>query len=93
MVYKNSQTKWIISLCFFILCTLSLSMFHTRLSTILYIIFNSIFLIGCLFTLLKILKNIRKMIKEIRTNNLKLQTIFETTDIAIWYHNIKKMNC
>ncbi|WP_168714391.1 sensor domain-containing protein [Niallia nealsonii] len=90
MVYKNNETKWIIILCSFMFSTLVLNIFYKEINDTLYITLHALFLIGCLFSLLKILKNIEKMVKEIRTSNLKLQTIFETTDIAIWYHDMKK---
>ncbi|GKU83138.1 GGDEF and EAL domain-containing protein [Niallia sp. NCCP-28] len=90
MVYKNNETKWIIILCSFMLSTLVLNIFYKEINATFYIVLHAVFLIGCLFTLLKILQNIKKMVKEIRTSNLKLQNIFETTDIAIWYHDMKK---
>jgi len=90
MIYRTEEIKWIIVLCICILCTLSLSIFYTKLNDILYIILHAFFLIGCLFSILKILQNIGKMVQEIQMNNIKLQNIFETTDIAIWHHHLKK---
>ena len=89
MVYKNSQTKWIITLCLFVVLSMLVNIFYHYLNHTVFIILHTIFSLVTIFSLLVLLKNISIIILELRNSSMKLQTIFETMDMAIWYHDYK----
>ncbi|MFT8322234.1 MAG: EAL domain-containing protein [Bacillus sp. (in: firmicutes)] len=89
MILKNNETKWITALIFFVACTLLVDLFFHSLNDNLFILLHIIFSIGTTVALIILLKNISKMMKELKNSNMKLRTIFETMDIAIWYHDLK----
>ncbi|MED4040624.1 EAL domain-containing protein [Niallia taxi] len=89
MVYKNSQTKWIITLCLFVVLSMLVNIFYHYLHHTVFIILHTIISLATIFSLLVLLKNISIIILELRNSSMKLQTIFETMDMAIWYHDYK----
>ncbi|WP_193224494.1 GGDEF and EAL domain-containing protein [Bacillus sp. B1-b2] len=87
---KNSKAKWIITLCFFVICSFLVNLFHPDKSILL--ILHFMLDMAIIFTLIVIIKRIASMFSELSHSNKKLQSIFEATDIAIWFHDLRSNN-
>lgn len=89
MIYKNSQTKWIITLCLCVVLSMLVNIFYHFLNHVAFIFLHSLFSVVSIFSLMVLLKNITALILELKNSSTKLQTIFETMDMAIWFHDYK----
>lgn len=92
MIYQNKETKWIIVLSFFVISNLIINLLYQKMGISWFIVLHGMFSLGSIIALLFLLKNISKLVHELKASNMKLQTIFETMDIAIWYHDIQSNN-
>jgi len=84
---KNNLAKWIIALCFFVVTSLVLNIFHPIKP--IFIFFHIVITFSSIISIVVIIKKITNIIRELSHSNMKLQSIFETTDIAIWYLDLK----
>lgn len=89
MDYKHSETKWIIAIGFFVLFSVILNVFVTSINIGLFILLQLIITIGLLYVFYQLIKKITYVLGEYAQTNKKLQSIFETLDIAIWFHDLK----
>ncbi|MEK4667698.1 EAL domain-containing protein [Niallia sp. FSL R7-0271] len=89
MIYKNSQTKWIITLCLCVVLSMLVNIFYHFLNHVVFILLHLLFSLISIFSLMVLLKNISALIMELKNSSTKLQTIFETMDMAIWFHDYK----
>ncbi|WP_445486946.1 sensor domain-containing protein [Niallia sp. 03133] len=86
---KSKDTKWIILLFFFVPSTLILDVVFHYLNNFLSVLLHITFSIGSVFVFMLLFRNISKIMKELKNSHIKLQTIFETMDIAIWHHDLR----
>ncbi len=89
MNYKHSETKWIVAIGFFVLFSVILNVFVTSINKGLFILLQLIITSGLLYVFYQLIKKITYVIGEYAQSNKKLQSIFETLDIAIWFHDLK----
>ena len=89
MDYKHSETKWIVAICFFVLFSVILNIFVTSINKGLFILLQLIITSGLLYVFYHLIKKITYVLGEFAQSNKKLQSIFETLDIAIWFHDLK----
>ncbi|WP_400241452.1 EAL domain-containing protein [Niallia sp. JL1B1071] len=89
MDYKHSETKWIVAIGFFVLFSVMLNVFVTGINKGLFILLQLIITSGLLYVFYQLIKKITYVLGEYAQSNKKLQSIFETLDIAIWFHDLK----
>lgn len=89
MDYKHSETKWIVAIGFFVLFSVILNVFVTDINKGLFILLQLIITSGLLYVFYQLIKKITYVLGEYAQSSKKLQSIFETLDIAIWFHDLK----
>ncbi|HEO8419096.1 sensor domain-containing protein [Niallia sp. FSL W8-0635] len=89
MDYKHSETKWIVAIGFFVLFSVILNVFVTDINKGLFILLQLIITSGLLYVFYQLIEKITYVLGEYAQSSKKLQSIFETLDIAIWFHDLK----
>lgn len=89
MNYKHSETKWIVAIGFFVLFSVILNVFVTDINKGLFILLQLIITSGLLYVFYQLIEKITYVLGEYAQSSKKLQSIFETLDIAIWFHDLK----
>ncbi|MCM3362212.1 sensor domain-containing protein [Niallia sp. MER TA 168] len=89
MDYKHSELKWIIAIGVFVLFSVILNVFVTSINRVIFILLQLIITAGLLYVFYQLIKKITYVLGEYAQTNKKLQSIFETLDIAIWFHDLK----
>lgn len=89
MDYKHSETKWTVAIAFLVLFSMIINIFITKINIILFILLQFIITNGLLYVFYQLIKKIKYVLGEYAQSNKKLQSIFDTLDIAIWFHDLK----
>ncbi|WP_312095805.1 diguanylate cyclase domain-containing protein, partial [Niallia sp.] len=89
MDYKHSETKWIVAICFFVLFSVILNVFVPSINKGIFILLQLFITSGLLYVFYQLTKKITYVLGEYAQSNKKLQSIFDTLDIAIWFHDLK----
>jgi len=89
MDYKHSETKWMVAICFFVLLSVILNIFAASINKELFILLQLIITSGLLYVFYQLIKKFTYVLGEFAQSNKKLQSIFDTLDIAIWFHDLK----
>jgi diguanylate cyclase (GGDEF)-like protein/PAS domain S-box-containing protein len=89
MDYKHSETKWMVAICFFVFLSVILNIFAASINKELFILLQLIITSGLLYVFYQLIKKFTYILGEFAQSNKKLQSIFDTLDIAIWFHDLK----